>query len=134
VHRRPNGCGKSGVVDAISWVLGEQSHKSPPRGARGDCIFKRHRKRPPMGLAEVTITMEDPELARPHDSCSKPVQAADALEEKKKTMQRRRASPGNEFFADVPAQPSTEEGCKLALPLSTILKLSLLRKTANQSF
>src|SRR5262249_18467654 len=59
----PNGCGKSNVVDAISWVLGEQSHKSLRAGRMSDCIFNGTIKRPPMGLAEVTITMEDPELA-----------------------------------------------------------------------
>src|SRR5712692_7463929 len=59
----PNGCGKSNVVDAISWVLGEQSHKSLRAGRMSDCIFNGTQKRPPMGLAEVTITMEDPELA-----------------------------------------------------------------------
>src|SRR2546422_113639 len=59
----PNGCGKSNVVDAYAWVLGEQSHK-PLRAERmADCIFNGTTKRPPLGLAEVTITMEDPELA-----------------------------------------------------------------------
>ena len=59
----PNGCGKSNVVDAISWVLGEQSHKSLRAERMADCIFNGTTKRPPMGLAEVTITMEDAELA-----------------------------------------------------------------------
>ena len=59
----PNGCGKSNVVDAISWVLGEQSHKTLRAERMADCIFNGTTKRPPMGLAEVTITMEDPELA-----------------------------------------------------------------------
>ena len=59
----PNGCGKSNVVDAISWVLGEQSHKSLRAERMADCIFNGTTKRPPMGMAEVTITMEDAELA-----------------------------------------------------------------------
>jgi chromosome segregation protein len=59
----PNGCGKSNVVDAISWVLGEQSHKSLRAGRMADCIFNGTVKRPPLGMAEVTITMEDAELA-----------------------------------------------------------------------
>jgi len=59
----PNGCGKSNVVDAISWVLGEQSHKSLRAERMADCIFNGTTKRPPLGLAEVTITLEDPDLA-----------------------------------------------------------------------
>ena len=59
----PNGCGKSNIVDAISWVLGEQSHKSLRAERMADCIFNGTAKRAPMGLAEVTLTLSDPELA-----------------------------------------------------------------------
>jgi chromosome segregation protein len=59
----PNGCGKSNVVDAISWVLGEQSHKMLRAERMSDCIFNGTAKRPPMGYAEVTLTLLDPELA-----------------------------------------------------------------------
>jgi chromosome segregation protein len=59
----PNGCGKSNIVDAISWVLGEQSHKMLRAERMADCIFNGTAKRPPMGLAEVTLTLVDTELA-----------------------------------------------------------------------
>src|SRR5271169_6115147 len=59
----PNGCGKSNIVDAISWVLGEQSHKLLRAERMSDCIFNGTAKRPPLGLSEVVITLVDPELA-----------------------------------------------------------------------
>ena len=59
----PNGCGKSNISDAISWVLGEQSAKSL-RGARmEDVIFAGTRERKPLGMAQVTLTMMGVEAA-----------------------------------------------------------------------
>jgi chromosome segregation protein len=70
----PNGCGKSNVVDAISWVLGEQSHKMLRAERMSDCIFNGTAKRPPMGLAEVTLTLVDPELS---EAVAKVIDGAD---------------------------------------------------------
>jgi len=57
----PNGCGKSNLSDAISWVLGEQSAKSL-RGARmEDVIFAGTKARKPLGMASVTMVLVDPE-------------------------------------------------------------------------
>jgi chromosome segregation protein len=56
----PNGCGKSNISDAISWVLGEQSAKTL-RGTRmEDVIFAGTRERKPLGMAQVTLSMADP--------------------------------------------------------------------------
>ncbi len=57
----PNGCGKSNVVDAIKWVLGDQRAKSLRGTEMTDVIFKGAEGRDAMGMAEVTITFEDPE-------------------------------------------------------------------------
>jgi len=57
----PNGCGKSNVVDAIKWVLGDQRAKSLRGSAMTDVIFKGAEGREGMGMAEVTITFEDPD-------------------------------------------------------------------------
>ena len=61
----PNGCGKSNVVDALRWALGEQRPRSLRSGSMGDVIFSGTRSRKPLGMAEVSLTLDNSKKVLP---------------------------------------------------------------------
>jgi chromosome segregation protein len=63
----PNGAGKSNIVDAFSWVMGEQGAKSLRGGKMDDVVFAGTTSRPPLGRAEVTLTIDNTDGMLPID-------------------------------------------------------------------
>ncbi|MFA5569876.1 MAG: chromosome segregation SMC family protein [Sphaerochaetaceae bacterium] len=64
----PNGCGKSNIVDAIKWVLGEQSTKTLRAGKMEDVIFNGTETRKPLNVAEVSLVISNSDGALPIDA------------------------------------------------------------------
>ena len=77
----PNGCGKSNIADAISWVLGEQSAKTLRGSRMEDVIFAGTRDRQPTGMAEVSLTLIDPGVYEGGDVSEPEIELVDALQE-----------------------------------------------------
>lgn len=61
----PNGCGKSNLLEALRWVMGETSHKSMRAAAMDDVIFSGTNHRPARNVAEVTIFLDNSERKAP---------------------------------------------------------------------
>ena len=64
----PNGSGKSNISDAILWVMGEQSSKTLRGAKMEDVIFGGTQKRPAVGFAEATLTLDNADRALPYDA------------------------------------------------------------------
>src|SRR6185295_15004039 len=61
----PNGCGKSNLLEALRWVMGESSHKNMRASGMDDVIFSGTATRPARNVAEVTITLDNAERQAP---------------------------------------------------------------------
>ena len=61
----PNGCGKSNLVEALRWVMGENSAKRMRGGAMDDVIFSGTQNRTPRNLAEVLLTIDNSDRTAP---------------------------------------------------------------------
>jgi len=110
----PNGCGKSNISDAITWVLGEQSAKSLRGIKMEDVIFAGTRDRKATGMAEVSLTLVDPDVydnaALPDASDVVPIDTAHvAISDWDETsLRQQRAAETEEAVAE--AQPGTVIG------------------------
>ncbi|GAB4387047.1 MAG: chromosome segregation protein SMC [Phycisphaerales bacterium] len=101
----PNGCGKSNLVDAIKWVLGERSSKSLRGKEMIDVIFAGSASRKPSGMASVTLTFDNPVLTRPDPE---PTGHADAATE---TAPSAGSNPTAAAESELASEPSTfDEG------------------------
>src|SRR5271166_4839981 len=115
----PNGCGKSNILDGVTWVLGEQSAKTLRGSHMQDLIFAGTRDRKPLGMAEVTLTMIDPEAYEGPVPVETEVVVdhegpADWDEEE---IRRQRAAEAEEIIAnEQPGQMTEEEGEESPVP------------------
>ncbi|SEC64217.1 chromosome segregation protein SMC [Terriglobus roseus] len=154
----PNGCGKSNISDAITWVLGEQSAKSLRGVKMEDVIFAGTRDRKPTGMAEVSLTLVDPDVYDASDAgetinmgsvTSKPAEINDWDETAERNMSAEatlaavaEAQPGpippdeesEEIEVDAPIDPNAEQAAAEAgTTAPTPLVLKIRRRKFNRA-
>ncbi len=103
----PNGCGKSNILDAVSWVLGEQSAKSLRGTKMEDVIFAGTRERKSLGMAEVSLSLIDPEAYAegPLLDTEEPQATTSSSDWDEEKLRTERAAETEESIAEV--QPGT---------------------------
>ncbi|MGO9442781.1 MAG: AAA family ATPase, partial [Terriglobales bacterium] len=109
----PNGCGKSNIADAISWVLGEQSAKTLRGSRMEDVIFAGTRDRQPTGMAEVSLTLIDPDVYGGGDVSEPEIEVVDSIPEEdwdEASVRAQAASDTEAHIADVQPLPAEEIG------------------------
>jgi len=97
----PNGCGKSNILDAVSWVLGEQSAKTLRGGKMEDVIFAGTRERKQLGMAEVSLTLVDADAYGDSPLLSDPEIAVDSdADWNEEDLRAERAAEVEEMIAE----------------------------------
>ena len=107
----PNGCGKSNILDGVTWVLGEQSAKSLRGTHMMDVIFSGTRERKALGMAEVSLTLVDPEAYEGPISAVPEVEVISEMPEDwdEEAIQRERAAEAEALAAENQPGPITGE-------------------------
>jgi chromosome segregation protein len=103
----PNGCGKSNVADAISWVIGEQRAKALRGGKMEDVIFQGARSRPASGMAEVILTLVVKETFEVRGGAQP---ESEALKQAEESLTQVEAAVGAIDEALAEPEPSASEG------------------------
>ncbi|MGC1417130.1 MAG: hypothetical protein WA817_17710, partial [Candidatus Acidiferrum sp.] len=130
----PNGCGKSNISDAISWVLGEQSARLLRGVHMQDVIFAGTRDRKPTGMAEVSLTLVDPEVygdvTEPEidiqndmpDDWDESAMSAERAADVERYSEEVRPGQGDEESGEAPAPEQAAEGVT-PVPQQVVLKI-----------